>query len=412
MNNEEKLIKMLKYVSEHNDFYKNRIKEYGITNPLDITQWPILTRKELQENRYNMFSDGYKTKYFYQQLHRQTSSGFSGIPVNVYWDYRDLYSSNLSLWRKRYKNYHISPKDRCVMFNLYSFNSCSNNRDVLYSVSPNNLLQINISLIHYDKKYEKVIELIDKFQPDWLYIQPFVLNKLIDAYVSLSIIPPKSLRYIESFGEILLDDLKSKARSLFNIPIVNMYGSEEMNGIAYECSWGVMHILDDNVFVEIKHNGNSLIGKGESIISNLNNYAMPLIRYNQGDIIEIEKSSTCYCGEYSRSVKLIDGRKLESIIIAEDKELTAFMLMEVMAEVNNLYKDIITDYSFIFHRLTCRLECLVNIKNIRWLESVKTSVLRVFSSKIDSDNLIFDVNVAQKENILLRKQRIINFQND
>lgn len=29
-----KLEAMLKYVSEHNDFYKKRIKDYGITNPL------------------------------------------------------------------------------------------------------------------------------------------------------------------------------------------------------------------------------------------------------------------------------------------------------------------------------------------------------------------------------------------
>lgn len=50
-----KLEAMIKYVSEHNDFYKKRIKEYGITNPLDITQWPILTCKELQENRYEIF---------------------------------------------------------------------------------------------------------------------------------------------------------------------------------------------------------------------------------------------------------------------------------------------------------------------------------------------------------------------
>ena len=68
-----KLEDMLKYVSEHNDFYKNRIKEYGIENPLDITQWPILTRKELQENRYNMFSDGYQSKYFISNF--QINSG-------------------------------------------------------------------------------------------------------------------------------------------------------------------------------------------------------------------------------------------------------------------------------------------------------------------------------------------------
>ena len=50
-----KLESILKYVSEHNDFYKKRIVEYGITNPLDITQWPILMCKELQENRYEIF---------------------------------------------------------------------------------------------------------------------------------------------------------------------------------------------------------------------------------------------------------------------------------------------------------------------------------------------------------------------
>ena len=84
MSSEEKLVKMLKYVSEHNDFYKNRIKEYGISNPLDITQWPILTRKELQENRYNMFSDGFEEKFYRNKLIRKSTSGSSGIPVNVY----------------------------------------------------------------------------------------------------------------------------------------------------------------------------------------------------------------------------------------------------------------------------------------------------------------------------------------
>ena len=40
--NNEKLVKMLKYVSEHNDFYKKRIKEYGIPHSLDTAQWPLL----------------------------------------------------------------------------------------------------------------------------------------------------------------------------------------------------------------------------------------------------------------------------------------------------------------------------------------------------------------------------------
>lgn len=122
MSNEEKLVRMLKYVSEHNDFYKKRIKEYGITNPLDITQWPVLTRKELQENRYNMFSNGYKNKYYWQQLVRKSSSGSTGVPINVYWDYGDYYSSVKILWRMRKKFYDILPMDDQLTFSFVKKN--------------------------------------------------------------------------------------------------------------------------------------------------------------------------------------------------------------------------------------------------------------------------------------------------
>ena len=173
---------MLKYVSKHNDFYKNRIKEYGIKDPLDITQWPILTRKELQENRYNMFSDGYKTKYFNQQLRRQSSSGSTGVPINVYWDYKDWYASNMCLWRKRLQWYDIKPTDKYVIFTLDAYSIKPKDNEIYYVNSPSNVLSINSSLIQCDIQYRKVVELINEFDPKWLYVQPFVLAKLIDIY--------------------------------------------------------------------------------------------------------------------------------------------------------------------------------------------------------------------------------------
>lgn len=177
-----KLEKMLKYVSEHNEFYKSRIKKYGIKDPLDITQWPVLTRKELQENRYNMFSDGYKSKYYNQQLRRQSSSGSSGMPINVYWDYKDWYASNLSVWRLRLKWYGISPNDKCVMFTLNAFNTPNDGKTVYYLTNPSNILFANVSLIHDDHGYIKLLDIINEYKPKWMYIQPFVLNRLIRAY--------------------------------------------------------------------------------------------------------------------------------------------------------------------------------------------------------------------------------------
>lgn len=275
-----KLEKMLKYVSEHNDFYKNRIKEYGIKNPLDITQWPILTRKELQENRYNMFSDGYKAKYYNQQLRRQSSSGSSGVPVNVYWDYKDWYASNMSLWRKRLQWYGVKPSDKYVMFTLNTFDIMNNGETVYYMKEPENILSINVSLIQNDMGYDKLVNIINEFDPKWIYIQPFVLNKLIQAYKRNKKNTPKTLTYIESVGELLTNDLRKRAMELFEVPLANMYGSEEMNGLAYENPNSNMCVLDENVFIEVlPENKNANCHEGAAIITNLNNYAMPLRRY-------------------------------------------------------------------------------------------------------------------------------------
>lgn len=282
----DKLERMLKYVSEHNDFYKKRIAEYGIKNPLDITQYPVLTRRELQENRYNMFSDGYKSKYFNQQLRRQSSSGSTGIPVNVYWDYKDWYASNMCLWRRRLKWYGIKPSDKYCIFTLNAFGIAPEEGKLYYINNPSNIMSFNVSLIQNENGYEQIANVINAFKPDWLYIQPFVLNQLIRAYKSINQKPPNTIKYIESVGEILTSDLRRRAEELFHVKIVNMYGSEEMNGIALECPNQHMHILQDNIYIETNTNS-------EAVVTNLCNFAMPLIRYSQEDILYIKKIRKC-----------------------------------------------------------------------------------------------------------------------
>ena len=266
MNNEEKLIKMLKYVSEHNDFYKNRIKEYGITNPLDITQWPILTRKELQNNRHSIFSDGYRTQYLCHQLLLTASSGTTGHPIGVYWDHRDYYNSMMSLWRKRKAWYSISPSDKRIMFTLSHTNKV-NRLDEVLSLETSNRLMFNAASLTSENAYNAVIKYILDFQPKWIYIQPFILEQLIYYFKKSGVKCPNSLKHIESVGEVLNDELRNKVQDFFGISIVNLYGSEEHGGIAYECPNGAMHVLDENVYVE-----------AGALITNINNHAFPLIR--------------------------------------------------------------------------------------------------------------------------------------
>lgn len=410
-----KLENMLKYVSEHNEFYKKRIKEFNIKDPLDIRQWPVLTRRDLQKNRYNMFSSGFKSKFFNQELLRQSSSGTSGVPVNVYWDYKDWYASNMSLWRKRSKWYEIYPTDKCVIFTLHAFNIKNEGDKLYYIKEPENLLSVNISLIQTTSGYDKLLDIISDFEPRWFYIQPFVLNRIIQAYKRTGKIPPKTLKHIESVGEILSSDLRKKAKDLFGVDVVNLYGSEEMNGIAYECPKHHMHVLEDNVFLEVMNkDGIVTNGVGQTIITSINNYAMPLIRYNQGDLVITNTPKVvCDNNDNHQIIDLIKGRQLETVILDNGIEISSFMLLEMMAEVNNRFKDLIEEYHFQYSNTDNLLRCIIRLNsNVeKWQATIKKEIGEVFCQKLVlTNNCNFIVEATEEKQLENKKYSVLTIE--
>lgn len=396
-----KLELMLKYVSEHNDFYKKRIKEYGIKDPLDITQWPVLTRKELQENRYNMFSDGYKSKYLIQQLRRHSSSGSSGIPVDVYWDTVDYYRSMMSLWRKRKKWYGILPSHKEVSFTLSHTNQINESHNVV-CLETKHQLHINASTLTSEDAYKAVINRIWDFRPKWIYIQPFILEQLIYYYKKNGLKYPNSLTHIDSVGEILTKQLRSDTLNLFNVTIANLYGSEEQNGIAYECPYGNMHIMEDNVYVE-----------KNALITNLNNYAFPLIRYNQGDKINLcDPSKSCECGSSLSCISSIEGRITRSFNVA-GTEVNEYLLKEIIDIVNNQFNGMIKNYSFSYSTGEKLLTCYIGIRseNVTWTESIIHETEKALQQRLPVYQSLYISVVKQNEKVQISKPNILTITN-
>ncbi len=392
-----KIESILKYVSENNEFYRDIIKKNGIKDPLNINEYPILTKQDIQNNRYDMFSYGYKAKYYAGLLHRQFSSGSTGIPVNVYWDYNDLYVSNISLWRKRLQWYNIHPYDNYVMFTLNGYKTISDSNEIYYAVSKN-ILMINITLVQTDEQYEKIVKMINEFNPTWFYIQPYVLNKLIQTYVRCGMPTPSAIRYIEVIGEYLPSDLRRQAAALFRSHIVNMYGSEEMNCIAYELAEKRFVVLEDNVYIEVQNkSGICRKGIGEAIITNLNNRAMPLIRYKQGDTIFLD-SVESEIGSLL-IIKNIVGRTSKSINI-NNIEINSYLLSETISETNNILNDPIVEYLFLFNTKISKLECYIKVNNRfkKWKLEITKKINEIFKSKI-SNKVQIDIDVTLKDNI-------------
>ncbi len=399
-----KLEKMLQYVSEHNDFYKQRIKDYGITNPLDITQWPILTRKELQENRYNMFSDGYKSKYFNQQLRRQSSSGSTGMPVNVYWDYKDWYASNMCLWRKRMDLYGIRPSDKQVSFDMEGFYQIAG-KELFFYNRQKSILSFNISVPRKITDYYEMVEIINQYDPAWIRLRPFALELLLHIYANHDTTPPHSLRLIETYGELLNPYTKERASSFFGVPIADMYGSEELNCISYDNNHGIKNVLSGNVYVEVLNNKIiSKYGEGESIITSLLNYSMPLIRYNQGDFIMIDNK------DKNDVLNIIHGRTIDCVFNDSAIIINPLILLEIMGQTNNYFGSVITYYKFNIFKHDNIIECIISLDKsaMSWSSNIKKYILNTLVLRLSKSNEYkYKVSIINEMPPLPAKNRIV-----
>src|SRR6185295_20378238 len=100
--------------------------------------------------------------------------------------------------------------------------------------------------------------------------------------------------------------------SNFQCGVFDKYGSREFSGIAYECeAHEGHHIVAENYIVEILKDGvPAEPGElGEVVITDLNNFCMPLIRYRVGDLaVAMDNTKTCPCGRGLPRIGRIEGR--------------------------------------------------------------------------------------------------------
>ena len=379
----EKLKKLLKYASQDNEFYKKIIKENGVKDSLDIKQYPILTRELLQKNNHLIISGAYIDKKYMNTLIRQFSSGTTGVPVTTFWDPIQYDKSILNIWRRRKKYYGISPTDKYVRFNLKYYNSLQT--DKLYYIKNENILSINRLSLKSEAGMHEFFEVFEEYRPVWLQISPSVLEYIYDYDMSIISREYSYVKYVEFLSEVLTEPIRQKAQRLFpNAAIANMYGSEEMNCIAYECPCGNLHVLEDNVYVEcLSEEEVKEAGKGRIIITSLYNYSMPLIRYDQGDFVEIVENIKCNCGESGKIISELRGRTSTVAYIGGNKIDTCDM-SDIMIIVNNRFGNPIKHYRIIYYESKMMIVCYLTFdrKFENWRNVICDFITELMSEKV------------------------------
>lgn len=103
----------------------------------------------------------------------------------------------------------------------------------------------------------------------------------------------------------------------FGPGVFETYGSRETMLLAAECeAHDGMHLMEENVIVEVTRDGKALAAgeTGDVLVTDLHNYGMPLIRYRNGDLATSSGDGKCACGRGLRKIQRVDGRRADTLV--------------------------------------------------------------------------------------------------
>jgi phenylacetate-CoA ligase len=171
------------------------------------------------------------------------------------------------------------------------------------------------SFLMSDERMGKYIESWNKFKPKqvWAYTSSILEFARYINRRGIHIHPPIS---IICAAETLTEDVRTVIEKAFLCPALNQYGSREAGAIACEClKKEGLHVFSLNNKVEILNNNLELCRPGQIgkvYITTLNNYSMPLIRYDIGDMATVAENTKCSCGRGWPLIANVVGRHIET----------------------------------------------------------------------------------------------------
>jgi phenylacetate-CoA ligase len=122
---------------------------------------------------------------------------------------------------------------------------------------------------------------------------------------------PIELDAVFPTAEPLLDAWRTTIARAFKARVLPYYGCGEIQSLGYTCPTAgepVYHTCDEHAVIEVETpEGSRLTGEGPFLVTDLDNHALPMIRYRNGDAGVLAPPG-CACGRTLGRITRIDGR--------------------------------------------------------------------------------------------------------
>ena len=310
---QEHLERTLRHAVKNVPYYRRTLAPYesrfnDMIDRLDLSGLPALSKQEVRVHFGELCADGISDV----ERNLVRTSGTTGTPTRFLMDQESNLNQFASLWRVlNWAGYRFGNR-------FVDFKADPGRRfPASYDARQNCIV---FPLEHIKKENVPLyVRAIRMFRPVLIKAYPQTLNLVCHWMEELGLDSLPARRVI-CCAETLRDHHRATIEKVMQCPVYDFYAQNERAALISTCEKGRYHVHEEYSFVESAGERGDRSGPGKSVevvTTTFHNLAMPLIRYQTGDLVTLGDGAPCECGRTYRTVGRIDGR-LQDMIVAPD----------------------------------------------------------------------------------------------
>lgn len=300
-------------------FYRN------FSGFVSLQDFPVINKSILRERQESFFAEG----FLRDNLHKVTTSGSTGAPLTV-WQDRTKRARHTAenIFFSELAGFPLGSR----LYYLRVWNEI-NRKSFLQGLSQNIVMQdagdlSDQSLESFIRKLEKdnstksVLAFSSTFEALAMYLarRQEKINTRVNCLITISETLPKGARAV--------------LKDAFRCPVISRYSNMENGFLAQQCGdeSGEYHINTSGFHIELLHpDKDEPLAEGEAgrvVVTDLFNFAMPVIRYDTGDLAVFSSKSAC--GRPGPVFSSVEGRRVDFIYDTSGNLLSPHVITNTM----------------------------------------------------------------------------------
>jgi len=307
-----KLQRLLQHAYVHVPYYRQAMTRAGlrpedVESIDDLTHLPLLEKHDVRKRlHFELFADNHRKR----DMHRIATSGSTGEPFVTYADRHQLEMRFATTLRAlEWTGWRFGDPQVRLWHQTLGMSRLQALRERIDAWFLRRLF-----IPAFEMKRSTLEDYVDRIRRhDPVLVDGYAESlNFLASYVRSGEDPGFSPRAVMSSAQALPDNVRAVIEDGLNTTVYDKYGAREFSGIAYQCGDSPdHHVMDESYIVELLVGGRPAApGEvGEVVITDLNNFSVPLIRYRIGDLaMAVDNTIPCPCGRALSRIGRIQGR--------------------------------------------------------------------------------------------------------